>query len=166
VQVEASDVLLTIAEMAIGLAGFSGVVLAFTYQGRLRPTDRYRFVGLFTQALTVALLCLVPFGFHHAGEVGTAIWRGSSAGAVLFWLFGAWLTAVRLFPEFSPEEELPRYGLGTVWSLGIVNLLLQLANVVGWPIAPGPLFYLIGLVLWFAVAAFFFATLVLYRRRE
>ena len=163
---EASDVLLTIAEMAIGLAGFSGVVLAFTYQGRLRPTDRYRFIGLFTQALTVALLCLVPFGFHHAGQVGTAIWRGSSAVAVLFWLFSAWLTAVRLFPEFSPEEELPKYALGSIWTLGIINLLLQVANVIGWPIEPGPLFYLAGIVLWFAVAAFFFATLILYRRKE
>jgi hypothetical protein len=166
VQVEASDVLLTIAEMAIGLAGFSGVILAFTYHGRLSPTDRYRFIGLFTQALTVALLCLVPFGFHYADQVGAAIWRGSSAVAVVFWLFSAWLTRVRLFPEFSPEEQLPKYGEGTIWTLGIINLLLQLANLIGWPIAPGPLFYLAGLVLWFAVAAFFFATLVLYRRRE
>ena len=162
---EASDVLLTIAEMAIGLAGFSGVVLAFTHQGRLSATDRYRFIGLFTQALTVALLCLVPFGFHHAGQAGAAIWRGSSAVAVLFWLFSAWLTAVRLFPEFSPEEELPKYGGGVIWTLGIISLLLQLANLIGWPIAPGPLLYLAGLVLWFAVAAFFFATLILYRRR-
>jgi hypothetical protein len=86
--------------------------------------------------------------------------------AVLFWLFSAWLTAVRLFPEFSPEEELPKYSLGTIWTLGIINLLLQLANLIGWPIAPGPLFYLAGLVLWFAVAAFFFATLILYRQSE
>ena len=163
---EASDVLLTIAEMAIGLAGFSGVVLAFTYQGRLRPADRYRFLGLFTQALTVAFLCLVPFGFYHAGYAGDAIWRGSSAVAVLFWLFSAWLTAVRLFPEFSPEEELPRYLGGSIWSLGIINLLLQLANLIAWPMAAGPLLDLVGLVIWFAVAAYFFAVLVLYRRRD
>jgi len=163
---EASDVLLTIPEMAIGLAGFSGVILAFTYQGRLRPTDRFRFIGLFTQALTVALLSLVPFGFHHAGQVGETIWRGSSAVAVLFWLFMGWLTAVRFRPKFSREEELPKYGEGTLWTLGIINLLFQLANLVGWPMAPGPLFYLAGLVLWFAVAAFFFASLVLYRSRE
>ena len=95
---EASEVLLTIAEMAIGLAGFSGVVLAFTYQGRLRPSDRYRFIGLFTQALTVALLCFVPFGFHYASLVGVSIWRGSSSVMVLLTLISAWLTAVRLLP--------------------------------------------------------------------
>ncbi len=43
---EASDELLTIAELAVGLAGFSGVVVAFTRQGELSLTDRYRFIGL------------------------------------------------------------------------------------------------------------------------
>ena len=106
---EASDELLTIAELAIGLAGFSGVVVAFTYRGELRATDRYRFIGLFTQALTVALLSFVPFGFHHADQVGAAIWRASSGLAVLFWLFSAWLIGTRLRPEFSSQEALPRY---------------------------------------------------------
>ena len=164
---EASDELLTIAELAIGLAGFSGVVVAFVYRGELLPTDRYRFIGLFTQALTVALLSFVPFSFYHAGQVGAAIWRASSGVAVFFWLFNAWLIAARLPRfDFSSQEALPRYAEGTLWTLGIVNLLLQLANLAGWPMAPGPLFYLIGLVLWFAIAAFFFASLVLYRARE
>ena len=48
----------------------------------------------------------------------------------------------------------------------MIILLLQLANLAGWPLAPGPLFYLIGLVLQLALAAFFFASLVLYRARE
>ena len=163
---EASDELLTIAELAIGLAGFSGVVVAFTYRGKLGPADRFRFLGLFSQALTIALLAFVPFGFHHAGQVGATMWRASSGIAVLFWVLNAWLMASHLIPEFSPEEALPRYAEGTVWTLGAINLLLQLANLAGWPAAPGALFYLTGLVLWFAVAAFFFATLVLYRSSQ
>ncbi len=162
----ASDELLTIAELAIGLAGFSGVVIAFSYRGKLRPTDRYRFVGLFTQALTVAFLSFVPFGFYHAGQVGPAIWRASSGVAVLFWLFNTWLIAARLRPDFSAEEALPKYAEGTLWAFGVLGLLLHLANLAGWPVAPGALFYLAGLVLQLAIAAFFFASLVLYREPE
>ncbi len=94
------------------------------------------------------------------------MWRASSGVAVLFWLLNTWLIAARLRPEFSSQEELPRYAEGTLWTLGMIILLLQLANLAGWPMAPGPLFYLTGLVLWLAVAAFFFASLVLYRARE
>ena len=162
---EASDELLTIAELAIGLAGFSGVVAAFTHRGGFGPTDRYRFVGLFSQALTVSLLAFVPFGFHHAGQVGEVIWRGSSAVAVLLWVLNAWLIGSRL-PEFSPEEALPRLVTGAFLALPIVNLLFQLANVGGWPLAPSALFYLCGLVLWLGIAALFFAVLVLYRKTE
>ena len=38
----ASDELLTLAELAIGLAGFAGVVAAFAYRGELAAIDRMR----------------------------------------------------------------------------------------------------------------------------
>lgn len=164
--IEASDELLTISELAIGLAGFAGVVVAFADRGELRQSDRYRFIGLFSQALTVALLSFVPFGFHHAGQVGGAIWRASSGVAIVFFLFHAWLIGVRVRPEFSSAEAVPRFAAPTLSTLAMINLLLQLMNLAGWPLAPGPLLYLIGLLLWLTVPAFFFATLVLYRVRE
>ncbi len=163
---EASDELLTIAELAIGLAGFSGVVVAFTRQGALKPTDRFRFLGLFTQALTVVLLSFVPFGFHHAGQDGATLWRASSGIATLSWLFNSWLIGVRLRPRFSPEEALPRYTEGTLWTIALVQLSLHLANLTGWPMGSGALFYLIPLVLLLALSAFFFASLVLWRSQE
>ena len=86
--------------------------------------------------------------------------------AVLFWLFNAWLIAARLRPDFSAEEALPKYAEGALWALGVLILLLHSVNLAGWPVAPGALFYLAGLVLQVAIAAFFFASLVLYRERE
>ena len=53
---EGVDALPTIAEMAIGLAGFSAVVAAFTIRGELSQTDRSRFLLLFTTAFVAALL--------------------------------------------------------------------------------------------------------------
>ncbi len=64
---EASDELLTIAELAVGLAGFSGVVVVFRGQGGLRLVDRFRFLSVLSQALTVLVLAFVPFGFRHGG---------------------------------------------------------------------------------------------------
>jgi hypothetical protein len=74
---EGSDELLTIAELAVGLAGIAGLVVAFTRDGRLLPTDRYRFILLFSLALFAAALAFVPFGFHHAGKAGPALWSAS-----------------------------------------------------------------------------------------
>lgn len=163
---EASDELLTIAELAIGLAGFSGVVVAFTQRGELRAADRYRFIALFSQALSVVFLAFVPLGFHHAGQVAPTVWTASSAVMLLVWVFTAWLLRVRLMPEFSDDERLPKYSVGVIWGIGILNPLLQSANVIGWPMGSGPLLYLAGLILWLSVTAFFFASLVLYRAKE
>ncbi len=49
---EGSDELLTIAELAVGLAGIAGLVVAFTRHGRLLPTDRFRFPRLSSPRLS------------------------------------------------------------------------------------------------------------------
>ena len=76
---EASEELLTIAELAIGLAGFSGVVVAFNRGGGLRPTDSFRFIALFCSALSVLVVAFVPFGFHYAGQAGPALVLGNGS---------------------------------------------------------------------------------------
>jgi hypothetical protein len=52
------DALFTIAEMAIGVAGFSAIVAAFTGQGPLTATDRRRFVWLYAAALPFVSIVL------------------------------------------------------------------------------------------------------------
>ena len=75
---EASDELLTIAELAIGLAGFSGVIVAFTHRDGLSEVNRYHFIILFSVALSAVFMAFVPFGFHYQGKVGPALWVSSS----------------------------------------------------------------------------------------
>jgi len=163
---EGSDELLTIAELAIGLAGFAGLVVAFTHQGRLRATDRFRFIALFSQALFVIVLAFVPFGFHHAGQVAPALWRASSGVMVVFWVCTAWWLNVRLRTDFSAEEDLPRSFFAALVGPPVFNLVLQIANFVGWPMEPGVLAYLVGLLIWLSVPALLFATLILYRAEK
>ena len=163
---EGSDELLTIAELAVGLAGIAGLVVAFTRQGRLSPTDRFRFIALFSQALFAAGLAFVPFGFHHAGKVGPEIWSASSGVMVVVWVFTAWWLGIHLRPEFSAEEDLPRSFWVALLGPSVLSLFLQIANFIGWPTAPGVLPYLFGLLAWLLVSALLFATIILYRADE
>ena len=163
---EASDELLTIAELAIGLAGFSGVAVAFTRRGGLRPVDRFRFIALFSQALSIVVLAFVPIGFHHAGQVGPALWMGSSAVMLVLGVSAAWLLGVRFRPAFPADEQFSRQLSTVTYGLPILNLFLQLANLVGWPMESGALLYLAGLILHLVTAALLFAFLVLFGARE
>ena len=163
---EGSDELLTIAELAVGLAGIAGLVVAFTRHGRLVPTDRFRFIALFSQALFVATLAFAPFGFHHAGRAGPALWSASSGVMVVLMVCTAWWVGVHLRPEFSQEERPPKWFYMSVYIPATFNLLLQIANFVGWPMESGVLSYLVGLLLWLSVPALLFASLVLYRAEE
>ena len=160
---EASDELLTIAELAIGLAGFSGVAVVFRGREGLRAVDRFRFIALFSTSLSVLVLAFVPFGFHHAGQVGPELWMGSSAVMVVFWFSSAWFLGVRFRPDFSAvDERLPKQVEVVIYGLGTLNLLLAVTNLVGWPMKSGALFYLAALISWLVVAAFLFAFLVIY----
>ena len=47
---EGREELLTVAELAIGIAGFAGVIAAFLQRGGLHPVDRGRFVTLLSAA--------------------------------------------------------------------------------------------------------------------
>ncbi len=163
---EGSDELLTIAELAVGLAGIAGLIVAFTRHGRLLPIDRYRFIVLFSQALFVATLTFVPFGFHHAGRAGPALWSASSGVMVVLMVCTAWWVGVHLRPAFSPEERPPKWFSVATFGPATFNLLLQIANFVGWPMESGVLSYLVGLLLWLSVPALLFASLVLYRAED
>ena len=73
---------------------------------------------------------------------------------------------VHLRPVFSSEEELPKSVVVAFVGPPTFNLLLQIANFVGWPMEPGVLSYLVGLLIWLSVPALLFAALVLYRAEE
>ncbi len=163
---EASEELLTISELAIGLAGFSGVVVAFTRGGALRPTDRFRFITLFTSALSVLVVAFVPFGFHHAGQTGPTLWMASSAVQLVSWVSIFVVLGIRFRPEFDTDEQLPNWVSVSLYGLSFLIPILQFANFIGWPMESGPLLYLAGLILWLVTTAFLFALLVVFGARE
>ena len=161
---QASNELLTIAELAIGLAGFSGVVVAFAHQGQLTIVDRWRFAGLLSLSMGAAVVAFVPSLLDLAGFSGESLWRASS---VIFLIIAVPYAAIFPLRVFRLSREMgslpPKPFLFATFSFSGLNLTTQLCNAAGWPYSPNPVLFLFGLVAWLVIASLFFALLVLSR---
>lgn len=158
--------MLNIAQIAVGLAGVSGVVAAFLQRGGLPAADRLRFVALFATAFIALILAFVPIALWYAGLEQVLLWRLSSALMTLFGIVG--------LVSYPPGLRLVQSHLeitARVWQTlllvpAIANVLLQLANTVTWFWQPGFLPYLVGMLVWLYTAGLEFVTIVLYRPQE
>jgi hypothetical protein len=131
--VEGSDILATIAQIAVTLAGFTGIVVVLGDPGgRLIPIQIYRVAILIALSLGAMTLALVPFGLHLTGLEGAALWRPASA---LLGAFSALLVIVffpptrrffRQFPEIFNPAILTALAVGHV-----VNVAVQAAIAFG-----------------------------------
>lgn len=86
---EGASILELIAELAVALLGFSGIVVAIG--GRLRggfsAADRSRFVTMVLFGALVVVLALFPFALHHGGLDPDALWGWSSGVGAATCLF-------------------------------------------------------------------------------
>ncbi len=161
----AEDALFTIAEMAIGVAGFSAIVAAFAGRGPLSLTDRRRFVWLFTCSFVAALLAYVPVLLREASLSGPDLWRYSSASMSLVWVVAS---VVWVFGEVRQRGAGASQARG-VWQgpahlvPSFLNFLLQLCNVFGLFWEPSAAAYIGGTLVWLYAAALVFVSIVLER---
>ena len=150
-----------IAELAVALAGFSGVVTVL--RGRNSEDWNHAavvgLVGMLHASFLAGGLALVPFIFYHAGLSEGAIW--GSAGTV-----GAVVQAVRLGGRRGRTFEssgLPKSSRVTYWmarSITVATLLLYLSQVIGVPFGRTFAPYLVALLLHLAAAAAIFFRLL------
>lgn len=152
-------------EFGVGLAGFSGVVVAFSKSpGRLVDYDRFRVIQLLLAALIPAFLGLVPSILEAFGVAGGWIWWSQSA-LVAACILGTVAYAAHSVRSIAPEARATLSP--TVWRVAIVGNLVFLAwnllNLVGWPypVSPGPA---MAAMAWFLfVASLMFFRLLLVR---
>ncbi len=157
------DELLTIAEIAVGLAGFSGVIAAFTQRGDLPLADRVRFLALFATAFAALVLAFVPIALAYSGFEDQELWQISSATMLLAGLVSLVpypFLVRRIRKEFKTPSMLP--GVFLLVPAG-VHLVVQLANAGGWIWQPNFVPYLIGMLLYLYAAGLFFVVIVLFR---
>jgi hypothetical protein len=77
---EGASTLELLAELAVGVLGFSGIVAALGRRSSAAwtPLDQRRFFSMVLLGALVIVLALLPFPFHHAGLEGARLWGWSS----------------------------------------------------------------------------------------
>ena len=157
------SLLLTIAEVSIGFAGFAGIVALFGRRatGTWSVADRIRFDALIRCALISLFAAFLPLAIHYVDPDHGSPWRLASAvfGAVLVLL--SWIGRHRI-AEARASEDSDAYlpggwvvlGAGGLVALG---LLLNALGVV-FQAEAGP--YLVALFFSLALTGMFFARLL------
>lgn len=128
-----SEILTTIAQLAVAMTGFSGIAIAFNRQpGRLSDWEAFRVSILFANSFAAIFLSLIPFAFYYLGWSAGTVFRSASA---LCFLFEAIFITTHIVPtrklmrEFRPLFSLPLLSLMICGHS--INTLLQLANALG-----------------------------------
>ncbi len=155
------DILLTLAEVSVALAGFSGVVAVF---GRRDPgnwsfADRFRFFSLVHSSHSSLLLCIVPFGLLAFNVAEASVWRTLSALFVLYNVVVAFLSFRRLLAA-SPSERAEFTPIVFPVTLAMIAavLALNIYNVVvGATFGP----FLVALILLLVTSSFLFARMLI-----
>jgi len=143
--VSESETLFSIAQLAIGLAGFSAIVVGFKREsGYWRRADADRFNGMVIHSMFAALFCVLPSILDPFVRSPTALWTFASALlGVQIALHAGGVVAL------STTDLIARVVVG---ALAAGAVLLQVLNVlgVGFDHTPGP--YRVG-VLWHVIQA-------------
>ena len=130
---EGAEILATVAQIAVTLAGFTGIVVVLGDPGaRLVPIQTYRVAILLVLSLGAMTLALIPSALFLAGLRGASVWRPASA---LLAAFSALLLLVfipltvrfrRHFPEIFNPKILLSLAAGHA-----LNLVVQAAVAAG-----------------------------------
>lgn len=131
-QVDIPDWYQTIAEIGIGLAGFSGLAVALRKRaGPLSEIQIYRMSILFALSLGAMFLSLLPHVAHELGIGNESTWIVASlamliwSGLFLYW----WIASSRRIARAAPEIFNWR-AFATMAAGHTINLLLQLSVVL------------------------------------
>lgn len=150
-----SDMLSTVAEIALGLAGFTGVLVVLGRQpGRLSPAGAFRLTVLLIGSLSALFLALIPLALHDSGLSGSVLWRVSSlvmAGSILA-TGGLLVRPVRRFRRGESESYNPTI-LVLITTGAVLVFIAQMVNASGVLGGPSPGAYSFGLLFFLAVGA-------------
>ena len=146
------EFLQTIAEIGIGLAGFSGLVVALRGRsGPLTELQKYRMRLLFMLAFGAMFLALLPAILESFGVPAERIWFDSAATMFVYstWFLLTWMIPARRYAKTVPE--IFNWYAFSIMSAGhTVVVLLQLATMLGIIEARAPGAYAAGLI-WYLV---------------
>jgi hypothetical protein len=162
---QGGEALSTIAEVGLGLAGFTGILVALGRSGAAfsRP-EVLRLLLLLVSSFGAVFLALLPFALHESGVGDSACWRLSSA------ILAAFTTVSLAYLGYQIQRHRGEFGrlfssavFAVVASGSLAIVLLQLANAAGLGARPrsGP--YVFGLLWLLFIASLQFARILFVR---
>jgi hypothetical protein len=157
--VEAEGLLTTLAEVAIAIAGFSGIVVAVNRSNQpWSRVDKSRLTMLLQISFGCVFWSFLPILFHLAHVPEASIWFWSS-GLWLIFIFGTVGYRLRQLPgagDLHEDPTIKRVLLFIFVSL-VIAIAAQVANVV-WLRTPWP--YVLAIMEGLLVASVFFVRLL------
>jgi hypothetical protein len=167
---EGASTLELLAELAIGVLGFSGLVAALGRRasGEWSFRDRLRFFSMIFIGASVVALALIPFPLYHAGISAESLWGWSSGiGMLLILLFPVGMSRVvitgslyRAIPVMWRDPEASNFVvvclLLAIWG----SPLLLLVNATGLLFERTFTPYLVAVLTNFTVTLVFFVRLL------
>lgn len=158
-----SDLLQTVAEVGIAVAGFSGVVafLGERARGDWRVVDLFRFNNLLSSSIAASLLSFAPILIFRLGASESNAWRCSSGLIAAYMLIELvrYGRGLRRLPEREKVEISPP-GRALILAIIVAVLVLQLTAAAGVTYVGESAPVLVGLVWLLAFSAFQFVRLL------
>jgi len=162
---ESDGVLLSIAEVAIALAGFGGLVTGLGYRARgvWTAADQGRLLVSASISLAVVFGCLLPYVVHHLGAL--APWRVASLAFLpapaAFFLLQIWVNLRGVPAEFSKVAAV------LITLMQLIAIVLLTITALGRAASHGLGFYLAAVLsMLFAAAVLFLRLLITSFRDE
>lgn len=157
------DDLLTEAELAIGIAGFSAVVGTFAHRGDLQTRDVDRFRILVTSAGAAVILSFLPSLLSGLGLSEAALWRAASGLMVVAGLGGMIPFLIRVLTERRNLDQGIKVSTGVVVAIvapSVANIFIQAGNALTTFWTPSGAPYLFGVLVWLWSAGAMFIDIV------
>ena len=134
-QLDFTETLVGIAEIAVALAGFTGVVVVFGSRshGSWHPGDRLRLGFLLESSLTAggfALLTLVLLEMFS--QSASTAWMTASTLWALFMPWSLYSSHRRIRDDLQKHADIDRFANRLVFVVFLVLIAAQIANVLLW----------------------------------
>jgi len=159
---EGADALSALAEVAIGIAGFSAIALVLSRShDSLSPDILLVIRTVIVNGVFAAFLALFPWILASGILPPTELWRWCSGAFVLGVLFV--VGPVHLWEQraLGPLQDTGLVRLSRVtWGLAGLMLLVQVSNLLGWPLSPSFSAFYLGLWLALSVPGIAFVFLI------
>ena len=150
------EVLVGLTEIAVALAGFTGVVVVFGSRsaGSWLPGDRLRLGFLLEASLTAGGFSLLALVLYSSMQNARNVWALVSGLWALYMVYSLFTSHRRIRENLKHHQDIDKTANHIVFALFSSLIILQLINVVLWrefaPVLAALVLNLVGAAMQFA----------------